>query len=238
MLLDALIDPRTRTPFLVVERLDGIALGRALPRHKPLPDEEAAFYTEHILRGLSAVHAAGMIHRDLKPQNVFLADRGGRRVAVLIDFGIGKLVEDGGEGLTTSAATLGSPLYMAPEQIGGSAHVDERCDVYAAATIAFRMLAGKLPFDDDRPMQTLAIKTSYEPPSLGERSGRRWPSAVEEFFATALARDPARRPRNGAEALEAWLGVGLVARPVDPRSALPSDTDDVEETPVLPRRRN
>lgn len=234
-LLAASIDKSTQTPYLVVERLSGTPLNRALPKRKPLPPEEAALYTEQILEGLSAVHSAGVIHRDLKPGNVFVAEReDGVKMAILIDFGIGKLLDDS-SGLTTSSQTLGSPPYMAPEQLGGSSTADERCDVYAAATIAFRMLVGKLPFDDDRPMQALTMKTMYDPPSMAERSGKPWPQHVEQFFAMSLARDPRKRPRNAMHALDAWRELGIAAAGRH-SNVLPDDCDDLAETPVLERR--
>lgn len=230
------IDAATRTPFLVVERLVGLPLDRALPRRRPFPFEEARRCTSEVLRGLAAAHAVGVVHRDLKPPNVFLA--GPARRAVIIDFGIGKLL--GGAGLTTKAATLGSPRYMAPEQFEGAADADERCDVYAAATLAYRMLLGKLPFDSDNPMQALAMKTNYAPPSLTERSGTPWPPALERFFAAALARDPRARPRNGAVCLDAWLAAcaesGVSGQDEEILSE-PDDVDDADVTPLLSRGR-
>ncbi|MFO0739307.1 MAG: serine/threonine-protein kinase [Labilithrix sp.] len=234
------IDRSTMTPYLVVERLTGDPLDRALPRRRPLPFEEARRYTEEILRGLAAVHDAGIVHRDLKPGNVFLADDERGRRAVLIDFGIGKLL--GGDGLTTKAATLGSPRFMAPEQLEGSANADERCDVYAAATVAFRMLVGKLPFDGDNPMQTLALKTTYDAPSLAERSGEAWPQGIERFFAAALARDPRARPRTGAACLAQWLEAcrELAPPPRPTGMTRPVEADEIEAddpTPLLSRGR-
>ena len=235
-MLAAGIDRATGTPFLVVERLVGTPLDRALPRRKPLAFEEARRITEEILRGLAAAHAVGVVHRDLKPPNVFLS--GPAKRAVIIDFGIGKLL--GGDGLTTKAATLGSPRYMAPEQFEGAADADERCDVYAAATLAFRMLVGRLPFDSDNPVQALAMKTTYPPPSLAERSGTPWPKALERFFAVSLAREPKARPRHGAACLDLWLHACNESGMAIDGGASAIETDDVDDqdvTPVLSRGR-
>jgi len=254
-LLSAEIDEETQTQFLVVERLIGRPLDKALPRRRPLPFEEARTYTEHILRGLAAAHAVGIVHRDLKPPNIFLAedaDEPSGHRAVLIDFGVGKFI-DAGDNLTSSVATVGSPRYMAPEQLGGSAKADERCDVYAAATVAFRMFTGSLPFDTDKPMNELALKTTYSAPRLSERTGEKWPEPIERFFARCLEKNPRDRPRTGSLALEAWLDaydeLGLTSRvrldQIEERArtgentSLPEAKDepsDSDETPVLPRR--
>src|SRR5258708_1253196 len=128
-------------PFLLLERLVGRPLDDALKRGKTLPIAEVRAIVDDVLSGMIAAHGVGVLHRDIKPSNVVLVDAPVRRIAKLVDFGVSKLLP-GDPGLTTTGATLGSPHYMAPEQVGGAADVDERCDLYAAATLAFRALAG------------------------------------------------------------------------------------------------
>jgi serine/threonine protein kinase len=156
----------------------------------------------------------------------------------LIDFGIGKLLPAKLTTLTTAAAPLGSPQYMAPEQLTDAHAADERCDVYAAATIAFRALTGRLPFANDNPAMLLALKRAYDPETLAEATKRAWPAALQRFFDVTLARDPAARPRTAKEAGLEWgraCAEALRTGVPSGLSAAPSLEDG--ETPVLSRRR-
>jgi serine/threonine-protein kinase len=192
------------TPFLVVEHLEGEELGRTLKRARHLSPADASPIITQIFQGLMAAHAVDVVHRDLKPANVMLVPAwGGGVVAKLLDFGVSKLLSGLEDTLTTDGATLGSTSYMAPEQMGHSAHVDHRVDVYAAATIAFRALTGRLPFSGD-PVTVLTMKQTMDAPTLSEATSSRWPDSLERFFVQALARDPLRRIGSAQRALEAW----------------------------------
>ncbi len=140
---------RDRSPYLVMELLDGECLFDVMKREKRLPIERAARICGQILSALDAAHGKGIIHRDLKPENIFLTMVAGRRDFVkLLDFGISKFTDTGttGVGLTRTGFFLGTPYYMAPEQALGR-DVDHRIDLYAVAVMLYEMISGKLPFD-------------------------------------------------------------------------------------------
>ncbi|MBL9023443.1 MAG: serine/threonine protein kinase, partial [Myxococcales bacterium] len=135
------IDEETRAPFLVMELLRGEDLGARLGRRERTSPSELLEIFEQICRALARTHAAGVVHRDLKPENLFVTHRedGSLRMRIL-DFGIAKVV-DSKESKNTRS--IGTPLYMAPEQMTGkSAHIGPHVDIYALGQIAFTLLAG------------------------------------------------------------------------------------------------
>jgi eukaryotic-like serine/threonine-protein kinase len=144
------------TPYLVMEKLEGETLGERLSRGPLLP-EHVLELTRQLLRALGFVHEQGLVHRDLKPGNLFLelTPDGDERLK-LLDFGLAKFVQEPGiEGQTVTRAghVVGTPAYMAPEQIAGDA-VDARSDIYAVGVLLFQMLSGKVPFEGE-PMEQL-----------------------------------------------------------------------------------
>ncbi|HEY8079685.1 MAG TPA: serine/threonine-protein kinase [Labilithrix sp.] len=229
------------TPYLVCALLEGKGLDAILRGGRALPLAEVGQLVDDILAGLTAAHAAGVVHRDLKPSNVVVEARDGRHHAVLVDFGVSKLLPANDMAtLTTASATLGSPQYMAPEQFGGSKNVDARCDVYAAATIAFRALTGRLPFAHDNTPMLAALKRTYPPETLAQATGRAWPDALQIFFDVALATDPAARPPSAANAAAGWRRAVAAASseggaPTSREAPDGSDDREDDETPVLSR---
>src|SRR5262249_5334026 len=167
---------------------------------------------DDVLQGLVAAHTAGVVHRDLKPGNIFL-ERTGREDrpdrAKILDFGISKLTrrEDGEPTLTAFDATLGSFAYMAPEQVRGAARAAERADIYAVGAVAFRALSGRLPFEGQTAAVLVAMKLDRNAPSLAEATGERWPAGIERFLERALERKREKRFATGAEALAAWRSI-------------------------------
>jgi len=157
------------TAYLVMELLEGDTLWQRLRKAKKLPERQALIIARQIAAALAAAHQAGVIHRDLKPGNIFLLptdEPGGIRVK-LMDFGVAKLVRDdsGGEGLTTTGAIVGTPVFMSPEQCrGGGTPIDWRSDLYSLGCIMFAMLAGRPPFVADGSGAVLAMHI-YEPVS-------------------------------------------------------------------------
>ncbi|MBI4701415.1 MAG: serine/threonine protein kinase [Deltaproteobacteria bacterium] len=198
--------------LLVFEKLDGESLGQRLKREQYLPFAEVGPIVDDVLQGLCAAHAAGVVHRDLKPANVFLEwtrDPQRPERAKILDFGISKLTrpEEGGRReptLTDLDATLGSFAYMAPEQVHGSARADARADIYAVGALAFRALAGRLPFEGTSAGMILALKVDRDAPSLADVTGDRWPAGLERFLGKALQRPRDARFASAREALEAW----------------------------------
>jgi serine/threonine protein kinase len=134
-------------PYFVMELLHGVTLQAHLRARGRLPVDEVIAIVSPLVDALSAAHERSVIHRDIKDSNVFLADAGGRRRVVLLDFGIAKLLDAPGPGLTGSRQSIGTFASMSPEQLL-SQPVDARTDVYALGALVYRMLAGHPPFED------------------------------------------------------------------------------------------
>lgn len=140
--MDAGFDEETGTPFLVMELLRGENLRALLARRGPLPPREVVTYLAQAALALEKTHAAGIVHRDLKPENLFLTKRDdGSPCIKILDFGIAKVLARGGGGSTTKS--IGTPLYMPPEQATGKSAIGPRADVYALGQIAFTLLVGE-----------------------------------------------------------------------------------------------
>jgi len=198
--------------LLVFEHLTGESLSDRLKREQYLPLSEVGGIIDDVLQGLVAAHAAGVVHRDLKPGNIFVERTGDPKRperAKVLDFGISKIATLKKEEPTLTAfdATLGSFAYMAPEQIRGAARADERADIYAIGAVAFRALAGRLPFEGSSAAVLVSLKLDRNAPSLAEATGEKWPSGVEGFLEKALARHREKRFSTASEALDAWRAI-------------------------------
>jgi len=208
-----------RRPYLVMELLDGITLAEAVGK---LPYALACHVAAEALDALDAVHDEGIVHRDLKPANIFLA-RDGR--VVVLDFGIAKLVTPDGSGPATKSGIIGTPEYMAPEQIR-SWPIDRRTDVYAMGILLYETVTGRRPFAAAATFDML-VQHLERPPT----SPRDWipslPDRVTEIILTALEKAPARRFQSGramAAALRATTTAsrGELATFVVERAAAPA----------------
>ncbi|NUP06016.1 MAG: serine/threonine protein kinase [Polyangiaceae bacterium] len=186
------------TPFIVMELLEGMDLLAATREHtSSWPLTEIAGLVIQVAQGLGAAHRAGLIHRDVKPANIFLArsDIHGEVVAKVIDFGIAKWSENK-EILTAANVALGSPSYMSPEQIRGR-QLDARCDAWALAVVAFALVTGDMPFvgrngPDIAKQVVLGNRRKIAAPIENAR-------ALERFFTRAFATDPDQRYRSVEE---------------------------------------
>jgi eukaryotic-like serine/threonine-protein kinase len=142
------------SPFLVMELLGGESLQQLLDRRLKLQRDQAIDFALQILSGLEAAHALGVVHRDLKPDNVFITPSTGGPLLKLLDFGIAKLRQTGEyqKGLTRPGAVMGTPEYMAPEQLYAADRVDHRADIYSLGAMLYEMLAGARPaYGEDAP---------------------------------------------------------------------------------------
>jgi serine/threonine-protein kinase len=179
-----------------MERLRGESLHARLAARGPLPLPEAMPILRAIADALDVVHDAGIVHRDVKPENVLLHDEAGREVVKLIDFGLAKLVAPATEGPTQSGVLLGTPAYMSPEQCRAQP-VERRSDIYAFGVIAYEVLTGSVPHRGADPVATLLAHVHDEP----ERPSRRKPGlprALDDVLLALLAKSPrARPPRLG-----------------------------------------
>jgi eukaryotic-like serine/threonine-protein kinase len=197
------VGERDGTPFLVMELLRGETL-RARLRRGPLSWEEARQLMLGIIRGVQAVHRAGVVHRDLKPDNIFLASgEDGPPVTKVLDFGVAAMrrgPDVGSASLTQTGAVLGTPAYMALEQLKGE-EVDARADVYALGAMFYEMVTGALPFNA-RTVADFAVLQATELPVRPSRHLRSLRGPREQLLLRALARRPDDRyPDVGAFAL-------------------------------------
>ena len=209
-------------PFIVCERLVGETLEERLKRARVLTLADLGPIVEQVLVALGDAHDAGVLHRDLSPDNVFLSKKDGAEIAKLIDFGIGKPLEDP-EPLTPADATMGSLPYMAPEQWLNPSTVDARADLYALGTIVFRSLTGTLPFPEKNAIRLLTLKRDFDAPTIGEITRAPYPAAVSGFVAKALARSREERFASAKGMLEAWRGVFAASGWTAPTLSLAGD---------------
>ena len=189
--------------FLVTELLEGEDLGARIERTgKPLPVDLAVRLVRQTCLALGAAHARGVIHRDVKPENVFVVEVDGAPFVKMIDFGISKITSSESAKLTRTGAVLGTPAYMAPEQARGG-DVGVRTDVYGAGATLYTALAGRAPFEGDDPAMALSKLVTEEPPRLRSIAPQ-VPPELEVVVQRAMARDPRDRYATALE-LEAAL---------------------------------
>ncbi|MCU0685884.1 MAG: protein kinase, partial [Polyangiaceae bacterium] len=220
---------------IVFELLEGESLLERLRRTGPMTPTTLHPFISQILHGLAAAHAAGVIHRDLKPSNVFLERRpDGTSKIKILDFGISKLPKGMTKNtLTEPGQSLGSFMFMPPEQIHGAGRVDARADLYAVGTLAFQALTGHLPFDSTNVVELVRLKSSTNPRSLAQVLGRPTSPALEAWLARSLARDVNARFQSAQEAAIAWsqLAPQPSAPPAVPSFEGPPSTPDTSQPP-------
>jgi hypothetical protein len=235
-------------PFYAMEFLTGQSLEARL--RDPVPLADAVRVARELAEGLTAAHAAGVIHRDVKPGNVWLADLpGGTFRTKWLDFGLARVAE-GDAPLTRTGALLGTVAYMAPEQARGAG--EPRSDVFGLGAVLYQMLAGRPPFDHATAMRLLAEPGSWEPPPALDALVPDLPAELCATVAAMLNPDPDARPTAEAagaalRAIEAQLmfgGVRAVGLPADGVSheaatlaegSRPSVTQAVPRAPAVPR---
>jgi eukaryotic-like serine/threonine-protein kinase len=185
-----------RRPYFVMEFLEGESLEAVIARDAVSAADLTAV-CEQLCQALGAAHAAGFVHRDLKPDNLWLERKPGQapRLKVL-DFGIAKNLRAPSPGLTVQGQVMGTAHYMAPEQALART-VDGRTDIYATGVILYRVLAGTLPFDDPNLYSIVVKQVTEEPRAIPPE--RKVPKDLEGIVMRCLAKDPARRPQTAAE---------------------------------------
>ncbi|TMQ11267.1 MAG: hypothetical protein E6J91_23760 [Deltaproteobacteria bacterium] len=195
-------DPYGRV-FFVMEYLEGEPLSARL-RRGALPWTEAFPILEQALRALKAAHDKGFVHRDLKPDNLWLKYVEGRIHVKLLDFGIAKLVgtDSPAEQLTQTGSVIGTPHYMSPEQINGAKAIDQRTDLYALGVIMYEMFTGATPFLGDTLQAILTGHLFKEPPRLADLpAGLGVPPPIAEIVDRMLVKDPAGRYASATDVL-------------------------------------
>lgn len=225
--------------YLAMEYVEGRSLSQALEAEGPLTVQRAATLVVQCAHGLQVAHDLGIVHRDLKPDNIMVAPAKDREVAKLVDFGIAKAVEtEPGQRVTKTGFVVGTPEYMAPEQLAGDP-LDGRTDQYSLALVFYRAITGTLPFEGTSAQETL-VKRLTDPPrplALARPDGR-FPAGLQGVMDRALARDPADRyPTVTAfsEAInEIIRGDGIATRPLAAARAVESSL--IPPTRQSPRR--
>jgi eukaryotic-like serine/threonine-protein kinase len=186
--------------YLVMELLRGESLGERLERVRRLPWRRALHITRHVLRGLGHAHDHGVVHRDIKPDNIFLAEHDDdREFAKILDFGIAKLVGESGTTITQAGITVGTPAYLSPEQAFGG-EMDGRSDLYSLSIVLYEMLVGRTPFADRDLMAMLTAHAVADVPSFADAApDADIPTAVEALVRDGLAKQREQRIGSAAE---------------------------------------
>jgi eukaryotic-like serine/threonine-protein kinase len=197
-------------PYIVMDYLEGEPLEAAIRRRGPLPLAEIAAVVGQAARALEVAHAAGVVHRDLKPDNIFLArdaEAAQGYTVKLVDFGIAKMVHDeaaSGAAATQAGSVLGTPHYMSPEALTASGPVSAASDIWSLGACAFASACARVPFEGDA-IGDVVLKVCAAPLPVPSKVNPSLPRAFDDWFAKACARDPKKRfssVRELARALE------------------------------------
>jgi len=226
-------------PYLVTEYLDGIDLADQLKFQEKFSSATAVHIARQLCRGLGAAHQSQVIHRDMKPQNIFLVGdfaRGlpERPTIKVLDFGLSRFADGSESNLTQAGCIMGTPAYMAPEQARGG-QVDHRTDVYGAGVVLYTMLTGRPPYGGETPQETVIAAMSGEPPRPRSLEPS-IPPQLELIIERAMAREPAERYQDMAafEQALASFEAESFARPVE--SLAPLEPAKLDSSARRPRR--
>ncbi len=179
------------TPYIVMELLEGRDLRARISAGAPMPARETVSIIRQVARALGRAHDEGIIHRDVKPENVFLCRSDDDEPFVkVLDFGVAK--RESAPDLTTTGTTVGTPYYMSPEQLVGSKAIDARSDIWSVGVMTFFMLTGKRPFNGET-AAAIAVAVHHERLPRPSDVNRALPGSVDLWFSRACARDPLGR---------------------------------------------
>jgi len=194
--------------YLVMEALEGESLGDRLQREHRVPWRDALTIQRGVMSGLRHAHDRGVVHRDIKPDNVFLAQKDGELVVKILDFGIAKLYAGSSNdpASTRAGLTVGTPAYLSPEQaVGGE--IKPASDIYSATILLFEMLTGHPPFEDKDPLAMLGAHVSRQPPAIAQMVpdiAGELPAGLEDMVQRGLAKIAAERIPSATDYI-AWI---------------------------------
>jgi serine/threonine protein kinase len=218
-------------PYIVMEHLEGRELADIIDRLGPLEPARACRVVRDVARALDAAHARGVIHRDLKGENVMLVERGGEEIVKVLDFGIASNNTLSGP-RTVPGLVMGTPATMAPEQVKGKPPTIA-FDVYALGVLLHFALSGRMPFDDREGLAVLVAKTSERAPSIATLC-EGLPQTLVELVDSCLAIDPAMRPATAREVADRLAEVLEALRPGTARPAVAASTPQPVTDPARP----
>ncbi|MBM3392137.1 MAG: hypothetical protein FJY34_09230 [Betaproteobacteria bacterium] len=200
--------------WYAMEYLEGLALSDLVERYGPLPPSRAAYVLRQACASLWEAHACGLVHRDIKPQNIMLCDiHGERDVVKVLDFGLVKQMSDEQtRDLTSTLRILGTPLYMSPERIRHPGDADARADIYSLGAVGYFLLTGKRLFETETEHDLLYQAMHVVPPLASESAPHPLPVELDALIARCVEKDPDKRPQSMAEVASA-LDAVLVYQP-------------------------
>ncbi len=231
-------------PYLVTEYLAGRTLSDELEARGALPVAEAVQLTIQLLRGLAVAHAAGIVHRDVKPSNIFLAQTESGRLLKLLDFGIAKVLAERTDDApapsqfpTAEGMMVGTPRFCSPEQ-ALARPLDHRSDLYSAGLVLYQMLAGRGPFEGKRSMADMLLAQAVEKPVPVSTFAAGVPLAIDQVIAKAIEKAPDDRHASAAEMIRALEHALASTTTLSAAVTAPHDTtgcaDDTErDVPAL-----
>jgi serine/threonine protein kinase len=198
--------------YYAMEYLEGLNLDQLVSMHGAQPPARVAHILRQVLGALSEAHGIGLIHRDVKPANIILCQRGGQSdVAKVFDFGLVRAAGEPGDAALTGANVItGTPLFLSPEAITSPDAVDARSDLYAVGGVAYYLLTGRYVFEGKNIVEVCGHQLHTAPTPPSERLGRALPAGLEALTLACLAKDPARRPAGAAELLAGLNALGDV----------------------------
>jgi len=219
--------------FYVMPYIEGESLRARLSREGELPVHDAVRILKEVADALAHAHAHGVVHRDIKPDNVLLAGRH----ALVTDFGVAKAVSEatGRDKLTTAGVALGTPSYMAPEQAAGDPHIDTRADIYAVGAMGYELLAGRPPFTGPTAQSVLAAHVTEAPKPIAEHR-QAVPSSLAGVIMKCLEKKPADRWQTADDLLQQLDAAVTPSVGITPTSARPATLPAVSSDSRVGRR--
>ncbi len=185
--------------YIVMELLEGEDLGTRLQRRGSLPLPEVTAIITQAAKAMSKAHSSGVVHRDIKPDNIFLMDVDGELFVKVLDFGVAKTTVEKAMNMTSTGVMMGTPFYMAPEQMANAKNAVPQSDLWSLAVVAYEALTGKLPFQGET-VAGLAIaveRGKFQPPTEVVKG---LPKAIDTWFLRVLQREPEKRFNTAREA--------------------------------------
>jgi serine/threonine-protein kinase len=218
--------------FLVMEYLDGRTLKDIIRSEGPMPLDRAVEIVRQVAGALDVAHQQGVVHRDLKSDNIMLSQTNGGDWAKVLDFGIAKIQQPEGvrdNDITAANLVIGTPQYMSPEQCSQTGPIDARSDVYSLGVIVYEMLAGRVPFTGESPTVIMMKQVQDPPPSILDARPD-LPASVDKLIERALAKQPVNRFQTAGELSEALTLAAADAG--DAVSVTPPVAETVSNAPV------